>query len=257
MGVARRLGTLMIKLAIAVKSCHRDLDAGLHDAIRGTWGGLAKTLGIDVFFFVGKDPTQQDTRRSRRYTSGEVVLDCDDHYDSLPIKTRRICQWLEGKVYTNLFFCDNDTFVRPKLFDRIGFENYDYYGDFFANTPGMAPFKFRDERGFQHDECRAWASGGFGYFLSRKAAEGIAATPPRSWAEDMYVGQVLAPAIDAKYITARSVPFRGRIGALTEHWGKERTIPFTPKIIQLAWKHDGFRNLFVNKVPLQGVSDGQ
>lgn len=50
------------KLAICIKSCHRDMDAGLHSAIRETWGKDAQALGISLFFFMGEDPTQQETR---------------------------------------------------------------------------------------------------------------------------------------------------------------------------------------------------
>lgn len=234
----------MTKLAIAVKSCHRDLDAGFHEAIRGTWGQEAKALGIDLFFFVGKDPTQNDTRRVRRYVNGEVVLDCDDSYDYLPVKTRRICQWLGGKVFSHLFLCDNDTLVRPKLFSTTGFELLDYLGDFFANSPGQAPFKYTDERGNTYNECRSWASGGFGYFLSRRAADIVASTPPRFWAEDLYVGNTLAPAIDQHIIKAGSIKLRGERNVLTEHWPKT-AVKFEPKHIQLAYQNDGFRNLYL------------
>jgi hypothetical protein len=233
----------MTKLAICIKSCHRDMDAGYHDAIRTTWGRDAKALGIDLYFFMGKDPTQQDTRRVRRYVTGEIVLDCADDYDSLPIKTRRICQWVQAKMYQYLFLCDNDTFVKPKLLLQTDFKNFDYAGDFFANNPGQAPFKYTDERGLVHPECRAWASGGFGYFLSRRATEGIAAVPPVGWAEDFYAGQVMAPAIDANYITAASFHFRDE--GTTEHWNKRITTKLTPEIIRLAYEHGGFKNLFV------------
>lgn len=237
----------MIKLAIAVKSCHRDLDAGLHEAIRGTWGRDAKALGIDVFFFVGRDPMQQDTRRVRRYENGEVVLDCDDSYDYLPLKTRRICQWLTGKVYKHLFFCDTDTFVRSKQLLTTGFEWYDYFGDFFDNQPGAAPFKFTDARGNLFEECRAWASGGFGYFLSRRAADIIASTPPNFWAEDMYVGNVLAPAIDQHFLKAESIKIRGERNGITEHWPKTATV-FTPEYARLAYENGGFHQLYANGI---------
>jgi Galactosyltransferase len=237
----------MVKLAVCVKSCHRDLDAGFHEAIRGTWGRDAKALGIDVFFFVGKDPTQQDTRRVRRYVNGEVVLDCDDSYEYLPVKTRRICQWLAGKVFSHLFLCDTDTFVRPKLLTKTGFELFDYMGDFFDKHPGQAPFVYKDERGNTLNECRAWASGGFGYFLSRRAADIVAATPPRFWAEDLYVGNVLAPAIDQHMLKAQSIKLLGERNAPTEHWPKT-TVKINPELIRLAYQNGGFRELYVKGI---------
>lgn len=239
--------TKMPKLAIAVKSCHRDLDAGLHEAIRGTWGRDAKALGIDLFFFMGRDAQQSDTRRSRRYVNGEVVLECDDDYESLTVKTRRICQWLGGKIFSHLFFCDVDTFVRPNLFKNIGLQWFDYVGDFFEHPPGSAPWRYVDERGNRYDECRGWASGGFGYFLSRRAAEVIAESPSRYWAEDMYVGNTLAPLIDKHMLKAESIKLRGERNALTEHWPKT-SVKLEPKYLQLAYQHGGFRELYLKGI---------
>jgi hypothetical protein len=173
-------GQSQTKLAICVKSCHRDMDAGFHTAIRSTWGKDAKALGIDVFFFVGRDPTQQDTRIMRRYTPGEVVLDCADDYMSLPVKTRRICQWAQAKLYTHLFFCDTDTYVRPNELLVLDFASYDYAGWFFVGEPGGAPFEYQDEYG-HYSDLRGWASGGLGYFLSRRACGVVATTPSTIW----------------------------------------------------------------------------
>lgn len=235
----------MSNLAIAVKSCHKDLDAGFHKAIRETWGQEAKALGIDVFFFMGKDPTQANTRASRRYEKGEVVLDVDDSYDELPRKTRGICRWLTGKMFKHLFLCDNDTFVRPKTLSQIAYDQYDYAGDFFRNHPGMAPFTYNDERGIEHIECRAWASGGYGYFLSRRAAAVVAEKTPMFWAEDMYVGDALAPDIDRHMLKAVSIPFKtGGDSSATEHFPKGPNRPFTPEILRTAYTHGGFNVLF-------------
>lgn len=232
-------------LAIAVKSCHKDLDAGFHKAIRETWGQEAKALGIDVFFFMGKDPTQANTRASRRYEKGEVVLDVDDSYDELPRKTRGICRWMTGKMFHHVFLCDNDTFVRPKALVQIGFEYYDYAGDFFRNHPGQAPFRYTDERGIPHENCRSWASGGYGYFLSRRAAEIVVETTPMTWAEDLYVGQALGSAIDKHEIKAVSIPFKtGGNNSSTEHFPKGPNRLFTPELLRLAYVHGGFNVLF-------------
>ena len=235
-------GQPQTKLTICVKSCHRDLEAGFHDAIRGTWGKDAKTLGVDVFFFMGEDPTQQSTRRSWRYTPGDVVLDCDDSYEALPYKTRRICQWLLGKTYSHAFLCDVDTFVRPKQLLSTGFESYDYLGQFLVGEPGGAPFHYSDEHG-AYDDMRGWASGGFGYFISKKAASIVAETTPNVWAEDAFVGQSLAPFIDEKKVVSAHVDLQQR--QVTEHFGKNKPQQFTPKILQEAYQHGGFKALYV------------
>jgi hypothetical protein len=224
-------------LAIAVKSCHRDMDAGCHDAIRNSWGRDLKTRGVDTYFFMGKDPAQDDTRRLRRYVTGEVVLDCKDDYESLPVKTHRICQWLQGKMYQHLFFCDNDTLIFPDKLLSSGFEKYDYSSSvWWGGEPGCPPFKFTDSYG-EYPECRAWASGGWGYFLNRKAADIVANTYSRYWAEDMYVGDVLAPYIDKREITA------ARITTGTDHWPKTK-YKFEPKYLKMAYERGSFKALY-------------
>lgn len=235
-------GVPQTKLAICVKSCHRDLEAGFHDAIRGTWGKDAKAAGIEVFFFMGEDPTQQSTRRSWRYGPGEIVLDCDDSYEALPYKTRRIAQWAGGKMFTNLFLCDVDTFVWPRKLLNTGFESFDYLGQFLVGEPGGAPFRYSDEHGV-YDEFRGWASGGFGYFLSKRAASIVAGTTPNVWAEDAFVGQALAPFIDKKEIVASHTDLKAK--QVTEHFGKNLPQQFTPKILQEAYLHGGFKALYV------------
>jgi len=234
----------MTKLAICLKSCHRDLDAGFHSAIRETWGQDAKASGVDVFFFLGRDAMQQETRQLRRYVSGEVVLDCPDDYDSLPFKTRRICQWVMNKMFTHVFLCDTDTYVNVKNLLKTGFEKYDYLGKFLVGEPGGAPFNYTDEYGSRFDQFRGWASGGFGYFLSRKAVDIVADTRPAVWAEDAYVGQSLAPALDKGELKGGNIDLDNTFHA-TEHWNKKRiTTPFTPDAIRLAHKNGGFRELF-------------
>lgn len=235
-------GTPQSKLAICVKSCHRDLEAGFHETIRSTWGKDVEAAGIELHFFVGADPTQQSTRRSWRYHRGEHVLDCADSYEALPYKTRRIAQWLGGKIYSHIFLCDVDTFVRANQLLATGFESYDYMGQFLVGEPGGAPFKYSDDHG-AYANFRGWASGGFGYFLSRKAAEIVGETQPNVWAEDAYVGQALAPFIDQHEIVSANVHLKNR-GA-TEHWSKNLPQQFSTKILREAYEHGGFRALYV------------
>lgn len=227
----------MIKLAIAVKSCHKDLDRGCHDAIRSTWGRDFKARGIDVFFFVGKDPTQEDTRRVRRYVSGEVVVDCKDDYESLPVKTRRICQWVNSKMFSHIYLCDNDTMVHPDKILSSGFEKYDYSASqWWGGEPGDPPFHYSDSYG-DYPECRVWASGGFGYFLSRKAADIVANTYPKHWAEDMFVGDALAPFIDKREITV------AKLSVMTDHFPR-CAVKYDPKYLAPAYQHGSFKWLF-------------
>jgi len=183
----------MNKLLIAVKSCIRDLDAGFHQVIRETWAADAKQLGIDVRFFVGQT---FDPRRAVKYQPDEIGLAVQDDYDNLPMKTREICLWANGKTYPQIFLCDTDTFLVPRLMLQSGYERADYTGRFNGNT--LTPLTgyrtvSRSGGSVTYPTCYPWASGGYGYFLSRRSFTEVAYTVPKTWAEDFYVGQTLGP----------------------------------------------------------------
>lgn len=175
----------MTKLLIAVKSCQAHKDRGDHDVIRSTWGKDAKALGIDVRFFVGASMS--------RYESDEIHLKCADDYNNLPFKTREICKWASGKTIEHLFLCDNDTFLIPRLMLTSGFEKFDYAGK--ISKPLGIPFRYehvgREGQRELYQRCYPWASGGYGYFLSKKAVGEIAYDFPTSECEDLWVGQVM------------------------------------------------------------------
>lgn len=183
----------MSKLLIAVKSCIKDLDANFHDCIRRTWLQDAKQLGIDVRFFVGQTTEE---RRVLKFEADETQLACPDDYDGLPFKTQQICLWANGKTYQDIFLCDTDTFLIPKLILESGYQTADYTGRFNGNT--MTPLTgyktvSRSGMSVQYPTCYPWASGGYGYFLSRKAFNAVAYSTPKTWAEDFHVGQTLGP----------------------------------------------------------------
>jgi Galactosyltransferase len=175
----------MTKLMICVKSCQRDLKLGFHDVIRSTWGKDAKALGIDVRFFVGAEAIP--------YQSDEVHVKSADDYNALPYKTRDICRWANGKMVDYIFLCDTDTFLVPKKMLMCGFEKYDYVGK--ISQPVNKPFRYehtgREGQKEHHEHCYPWASGGYGYFLSRKAFKEVAFEHPMSQCEDLWVGQVV------------------------------------------------------------------
>jgi len=179
----------MNKLIICVKSCQRDLERGDHHTIRQTWGKDAKAAGIDVRFFVGASDLKN------RYEPDEVAVNADDDYRHLPFKTREICKWASAKVLNHVFLCDTDTYVSIKYLLTCHYEQYDYMG--MMPRPIGKTFQYSDddcEGVRQHwDRCYTWASGGVGYFLSKKALTEVAYAFPNIWAEDMWVGQVLGP----------------------------------------------------------------
>jgi hypothetical protein len=170
-------------IQISVKSCQRDRVEGRHRIIRETWG---KNLPDEVSlkFFVGGS-TSDILRRD------EAQLYCPDDYHSLPLKTREICLYSDADY---LFLCDTDTYVDTKKMLESEFENFDYYGYFANFTEHKFPYSAIDRDGNieHHPLCSRWASGGFGYFLSRDAYYWIRSQQPTSWAEDLWVGQVMA-----------------------------------------------------------------
>jgi hypothetical protein len=232
----------MSKLAIAVKSCNEDMRRGCHAAIRETWGKDARALGIDVFFFVGIDPRIVNARLQHRYESDEKVLDCNDDYFNLPAKTRRICQWGVNKTYDHLFFCDVDTFIKPTALRALDYQMWDYAGKFNVpdRYPGCAPFRYQDQHGI-YNECRAWASGGWGYFLSHRAAGIVGNTYPSVWAEDMFVGHALAKGIDQHMLKATHLD--NLVYGATWHWPKTG-IPYEPKYMRWAQELGNFTEIF-------------
>jgi hypothetical protein len=185
------------KLLIAVKSCQNDAAQGCHQIIRETWG--LNTLLADLYFFVGRDGA------CPMHKSDEIhLLNTPDDYDGLPRKTQSILIWSLREGYDYTFLCDVDTFLIPSKLMKTDFQKFDYSGRIGIEHKLGVPFRYKDGRGQIRPKCYAWASGGFGYFLSRKAAEHVvnAVIDPKEWAEDVFVGDVLGPKIAFGEITA-------------------------------------------------------
>jgi hypothetical protein len=222
---------MSFKLLVGVKSCRRDYRLGSHDVIRGTWGNPLRGL-VDVRFFVGKEAG--DTRDHVNLKSDEVMLGCPDDFMALPWKVKDICQWAVGKVYTHIFLCDNDTYVKPLKLMTSGFARYDYQG-FFNRSLDEGTFDYHDvdPRGIGHhyQQCYPWASGGRGYFLSRSAFTLIAEKYPNQneWAEDLWVGQLIGRRASIGELTINSVSD----GAYSWHYPVERG--YDPKG---SWMYD-------------------
>jgi hypothetical protein len=179
------------KVIIAVKSCLQHRDRGDHNLIRSLWGQDAKAAGIVVKFFVGQQ--DQNSARVVNFESDEVRLACPDDYNSLPKKTREICKWTQGKMLDFAFLCDTDTFINIRKFRASPFTSYDYFGHFNGKTSGTFRYEAVNREGEKemHQRAYPWASGGYGYFLSRAALNEVAYAYPSSWAEDLQTGQTL------------------------------------------------------------------
>lgn len=174
----RRITKLIIGALSAVKYYER------RENCRSTWmAGLRKHANIDAVFLLGADTTVPLRQ------GDELRLPCPDPYDTLPQRTRWFCRWaLDNTDCEYLFKCDDDTYIAIDRFLAVDLGGRDYVGF--------------DLGGF--------ASGGAGYFLSRRAAQIIAdELTEEMGAEDVLVGQKLA----AHGITisgdARLLPWRG------------------------------------------------
>lgn len=187
----------MLKTLVAIKSCaahtHRDR------LVRQTW---LSGRSIDYRFMLGLQGL-----RAYSLKHDELMLNCLDDYASLPFKTQELCRWALREAYDFVFLCDNDTYVCvPRLF-ASDFYRYDYSG-WFVRCVSCAPDA--DE----HCTCVAengerlysYASGGSGYWLSRKAMEIVVAADftkdplrsnspePSTRGEDLQVGWALGRA---------------------------------------------------------------
>ena len=181
----------MSNLVICVKSCQEHLEKGYHDVIRKTWGADARANGVDVRFFVGANPA--------KYEADEVHVNAADDYRGLPYKTRDICRWAAGKQIRHIYLCDTDTYLHIPYLLSSHYELYDYQGAMMHKCGSVFKYDVITQYGEpeKHDPCYTWASGGFGYFLSKRAASLVAYEQPNSWAEDLWVGQVVGPEIVA------------------------------------------------------------
>ena len=200
-------------LLISVKSCREHMDLGYHDVIRGTWGQALRAKAL-VRFFVGHTASDyfmaHPKAKYRLLQSDEVEIDAADDYHSLPHKTRAICSWATTKNVDHIFLCDTDTYVKAVKLLACGYQRYDYTGLIRGELGKTFSYDAIDRAGISHpiENCYPWASGGFGYFLSRNAAFEIADAFPKGWAEDLWVGQVLGPEIANGHLSCLTLPAR-------------------------------------------------
>jgi hypothetical protein len=148
-----------MKILIAILSCH----ALRHyeQAQRDTW---IKDIppGVDYKFFLGRSNTSRG--------ADEVFLNVGDAFSDITEKAVAVFEWVLAHDYDFVFKADLDTLVRPVALLASGFEHHDYVG-------GQNSF---------------FASGGAGYWLSRKAMQ-LAVSKPIAPGptEDVHVAQAV------------------------------------------------------------------
>jgi hypothetical protein len=166
-----------MKILVAIESCFKDIHK--HQVQRDTW--MKDLPFMEKRFFIGNcgfSPLEDETF---------LGADIDDSYEGLSLKTRAICQWAAGRDFDFVFKMDTDTVMHPKNFFLSGFGAHDYSGGF--NTDCMPDsLKSRFPQRLSID----FASGGAGYWLSKKALTIIANSDKVvSCAEDVFVAAVL------------------------------------------------------------------
>jgi len=165
-----------MKVLIAILACHKRKE--YCDYQRQTWiKEISRVQNTDYRFFLGNHP--EDTLSGKIEFEDEIWLNCEDGYSYLSFKVYEIFKWALKHEYDYVFKCDDDTHVEPyALIEQSNFGKYDYTGMQLENPSGLI-----------------YASGGAGYWVSKKAMEILTVNPVvcpiENSAEDAWVGETL------------------------------------------------------------------
>jgi hypothetical protein len=179
---------------IAVTTYRGGETNGMNQSIRDTWLRDPLPEGWDYKFFVG-----DDGKKDFPLPSDCVELPCPDGYEYLTYKTQEQFQWAIARGYEYIFHCFPDTYAAIDRLVACDFQGWDYKGTFggLVDTYNHRPKVIFDEHG---RELSVFASGGCGYFLSRRALQSCFQTHVHSsFQEDCWLGQVLHPFRFLKY----------------------------------------------------------
>jgi len=229
-----------MKVLLAIASWPPSAENGDHQSSRDTW--LTKADGLDYRFFMGdgtpvhenddlidvewnnrpwnyRDKPSESVLTSYIPKNDEVLLPVPYDFKHLPFKVREIFRWAWERGYDYVFKVDTDTYVDvPRLLES-GFQEFDYIG-----TP------------FYRDDLE-YASGGAGYWISRKAFEFLLDAPVAIPWDDVWVGDRLRDKgirlhVDWRYIVNTPHYFltgpQSGNNAITSHLGFSPE-PFMPK----------------------------
>lgn len=178
----------MTRILIGVLSAHDNHEK--RKICDETWAGKIGT----VLYLVG-----EPGRPARRAGGYKLFLDCRDDYENLPWKTIHFCRWALGRDdWDMLGKGDDDCWVSPSRLAAYDFTGKDYVGCLADPGDGWA-------------QLPPYASGGAGYFMSRRLVESVAACErlpehPRG-AEDVVVGQIAKEAGIALSPDPRFLPY--------------------------------------------------
>lgn len=181
-----------MRTLIAISSCG-DFEAnGNNQAMRDTWLKDAIALGVPYKFFFG-------TGQNAPQLEDSILLpDVDDGYGSLTYKTRASLRWAYGQGFDHVLRVFPDTYVRMDRMMACPFMDFDYYGDF-RSEEGGRPDGGTGKKMPTLQQAQNYASGGAGYWLSRKAFSFLIDAPVLGvwrddltpYVEDLWVGNIL------------------------------------------------------------------
>lgn len=195
-------------IVMLIPSCKKNADKAA--AIRKTWGRDALNSGFQCYFLIG------DPELAAPKLNGDTLhLPCRDDYESLLFKLALAYQYIceNDAVFKFIFKIDDDCYLNVGAFIHNilpQLKNNDYLAG--AVHPKGAKFNNQWHFGKCHDDkfekayafdqaMQSFAKGGYGYFLSKQAAQIIASHASDFRAEleqfvydfeDMRVSRVLA-----------------------------------------------------------------
>jgi hypothetical protein len=212
-----------IRTLIAINSWVKGATNGENQAIRDTF--LKDVPELEYRFFIGDGTPTGDDETGLQHSmdiahdhykikhannvpepfdyipeEDEIVLHVPDDYLHLTYKTRENIRWALAHGFDFVFQCFSDTFIDIQRLLASGYENYDYSGR--QCTP-------------------EYASGGSGYWLSKKVMQLIANQPVTDWADDRWIGSIATKNgivfhIDARYSEYPDYPSRNNT-IITSH----------------------------------------
>jgi hypothetical protein len=180
-----------MKSLIAISSCGDFERNGNNQTMRDTWLKDAIALGLPYKFFFGMGqnaPVLEDS----------IILPVPDDYGNLTYKTRASLGWASAAGYDFVLRVFPDTYVRVDRLMACPFADFDYYGDF-RSEEGGRPDGGTGKHMPTLQQAQNYASGGAGYWLSRRAFAFLLDAPVLGvwrddltpYVEDLWVGNIL------------------------------------------------------------------
>jgi len=184
-----------VKYLIAISSCYDFEKNGNNNAMRETWlPDIVHFPGLQYRFFMGHG---QGAQSAELNPDSVFLADVPDDYGHLTYKTRSSLRWAAEHGYDFVFRCFPDTYVRLDRLMTCGFTEHDYYGDFRGDP---------STNEVTHQRAQNYASGGPGYWLSKRAYTLLLDAPVLGvwrdeitpYTEDLWTGNILGRHLDVK-----------------------------------------------------------